>query len=130
MPPLNQRKFPPRIAQKQLNSSGAINKFSETLSRLQMLRRGLSLDQLIILVAVSQTPGVTTNELRRMTGLSAASMSRNTNALSSFTRAGKEGLSLIDFRPDPQEPRRYNFYLTKRGLNVALDIAGVLQRGD
>lgn len=123
----NRRHLPAHISQRQITASGYLDTLSRALQRLHQLNRGLSLHQLIILVTVSQRPGATTKELRRETGLSAASVSRNTNALSSLTRKGQLGLGLIDMRQDPDEPRRYNFHLTKRGLDVALDIVDVLE---
>lgn len=100
-------------------------RLARALAALRQLNSDTTIDQALILLEVARNPGITTAGLMaEIPGLTQSSTSRNTNALSSLHRKGTPGLGLLDLRPDPNESRRYCFWLTKRGLEV---VGGVLE---
>lgn len=110
----------PRLdaTQRTLENSPMLPKLARSLAAFHQLKPDLKLDQVMILLAVARSPGITTAGLVVEVGITQVSVSRSTNALSSLHRNGSPGLGLIDMRPDPAESRRHCFHLTKRGLAV------------
>ena len=83
------------------------------------LNHEMQMQQLAILLRVSLFPGITYPELSAALGLTGASVSRNTKALSTYLVKGeKQGLGLVESRPDMAERRRYACFLTKKGEQV------------
>ena len=75
----------------------------------------MPMQQADVLLAIAAKPGLTMNELSKLTGLSQSSISRNVSAMSKYHRLGKEGLNLVEAVTDPRETRRRLVYLTPHG---------------
>jgi DNA-binding MarR family transcriptional regulator len=82
---------------------------------LRKLSPDMPIQQADILLCVVSKPGLTMNELSKLTGLSQSSISRNVQAMSKYHRLGKPGLNLMEAVIDPREPRRRLVFLTAEG---------------
>ena len=62
------------------------------------------------------------------TSMSSSSVSRNVTWLGPRHRLGKEGLRFIYREKDPEDPKRYRLFLSKKGEQIAKLIENTLNQ--
>lgn len=97
------------------SSNDPLFKLAQAVQVIRRLSPDMPIQQVGILLSVAQKPGLTMNELVKLTGLSQSSISRNVQAMSKYHRLGKPGLNLMEAVIDPREPRRRLVFLTVEG---------------
>lgn len=109
-------------------SKQAMTHTRQALRAIQYLRGldpELPITQLQALFIISQEPGISMHDLRERTGMSAASTSRNTYALSAWSWLKKPGLGLVEIYPDPMDLRVKRCQLTEQGAKAIEEITAL-----
>jgi DNA-binding MarR family transcriptional regulator len=78
-----------------------------------------SLNRLVLMLAIARNPGRTANELKVLTGLSQASISRTLHCLGAT-------MDLVESDTDADDTRCSRHYLTASGVDAMLRVAGKL----
>lgn len=83
----------------------------------------LTVSRLQILLVVAQGQDVLTRDISRKTGLAISSITRSLGQLGDKPQRGvKQGLGLVDVRPDPDDSRRVFINLSPKGRKVIEDL--------
>lgn len=96
---------------------------SNVIGEFRALADTMPSQQLAIFLAVAERPGIRQSELRALVGSTAASISRNLDALSRTNRHSKTGLGLLFRQPIGRGQRSPKLALTQRGQDLARRIA-------
>ncbi len=91
----------------------------KVVTYLASQRPKITLSKLQILLLIAQRQDVACDDLTKLTGLNQTTVWRCTGEMGDKSdRAGNEGLGWISIRPDPEDPRRDLFSLSRKGRYV------------
>ena len=98
------------------------------------LHKDIPLQQIALLFAVAENPGITMPELMKVLNMPQGSISRNVKALSGYVgrqegEVVSRGYDMLRTAPDPNHPRVRACFLTERGEGLIRDLGLVLRTG-
>jgi len=100
----------------------ALNSLIDVAKTARAIDEVLPIQMLQILLHTAGKEGITTKELMSLTGLAQSSISRNVATLGFHDRPHRPGHRLVVAVDDPTEPRRKQYYLTKKGKRIVNDL--------
>lgn len=106
--------------------SKSLDKLIVCMEEFRKLDEVMPMQMALCFVVVANNPGISMHELSKKTGLSQASCSRNTAALSEYHRSGKPGHNIVYTEPDPSDSRRKLMFLTAKGERILSTIQRAL----
>ncbi len=82
----------------------------------------------VFLTVASGAEGLSVNDMVERLDMSQSSASRNMRLLTEWQRPGRRGLSLCEWRVNPQDFRSKGMYLTEKGRELAKQFQGLLNQ--
>jgi DNA-binding MarR family transcriptional regulator len=86
------------------------------------LRQTMPLQYVMTLLMVAYDEGRSVIEYAHKAGVPPSVMSRHLLDIGARNRHFEEGFGLVDFRPDPMNLRKHNYYLTDKGRAVVQQV--------
>lgn len=102
-------------------------KLEKALSHIRKIQSDFPASALHCLIVVMMNEGITQLDVSKKLDLPRSTTSRCMRLLSDRLSPGKEGMGLIDFRPDPNDIRFKGAFLTPAGHQLAKELADIIK---
>lgn len=93
----------------------ALQRVLRSLKVFKVLNERMPMNYVLSFMVVAVDEGKSVTEYAQMLGVNNTTMSRHLLDIGPFNRNHEEGYGLIEYRPDPLERRRHQYYLTHKG---------------
>jgi len=93
----------------------ALQRVFRSLKVFKLLNDRMPLQYVLSFMAVAIDEGKSVSEYAKVLGVNNTTMSRHLLDIGPFNRNHEEGYGLIDYRADPLERRRHQYFLTSKG---------------
>ena len=113
------------VVSKAINKT-SVQKLVRVLCILQEVDRRFTLLNAICFLEIAQDEGCALVDLHKKTGFSVSTLSRVVGALSLNRQLGGDALGLVHRRRHPDDPRRWDLYLTPKGKRVLVSMEAAL----
>lgn len=107
-----------------LKPAGALHK---ALVRFRDLHPDITAQQILFLLAIATSPGITQRELYQWVGSNDSVASRTISLLTDYGNRHTPGLDLVRMEEDPNDRRRKTLELTAKGRRLMDDVTADLR---
>lgn len=106
----------------------ALKGLERALMAFRLLNDTMPLQYVITFLAVAMDEGKGVKDYADKLGVNSTTMSRHLLDIGPRNRQMQEGYGLVQYRPNPMELRKHEYYITPKGRQLLNHIMGALER--